>query len=79
MLSNILIIVLAALMPLFCYLFFRKGYEIGARETGRKLPEKQLKKHDANPAHESAEERKKRILLENIENYGTKLPQKKVK
>ena len=79
MLSNILLFILAALQPLFCYLFFRVGYRIGARKEGVKTPEKPQKNHGAKPACESEDDRKKRILLENIENYGTKLPQKKVK
>lgn len=79
MLYNILIIVLAALQPLFCYLFFQAGYRIRAREEGAKSPEKPQKKQGVPSSRESEDDRKKRILLENIENYGTKLPQKKVK
>lgn len=79
MLSNILIIVLAALQPLFCYLFFQAGYQMGRREIGRKSLENPQKKQGVPSSRESEDDRKKRILLENIENYGTKLPQKKVK
>ena len=75
MLYNILIIVLAALQPLFCYLFFQAGYQAGRWKS----PEKPQKKQGVPSSRESEDDRKKRILLENIENYGTKLPQKKVK
>ena len=52
---------------------------MGRREIGRKSPEKPQKKQGVPSSRESEDDRKKRILLENIENYGTKLPQKKVK
>ena len=79
MLYNILIIVLAALQPLFFLFFLQTRNRINAPEDGAQKHPKPQKKQGVPSSRESEDDRKKRILLENIENYGTKLPQKKVK
>lgn len=45
----------------------------------RTAEKKPLKTHSVKPKNESEEERKRRILIENLNNYGTDAAQREVK
>lgn len=80
MLYDILIIILAIIIPVAAIIAFKAGYNIG-RAIRHDEPAKQapLFMPKSPQRRETDEERKQRILLENIENYGTKKPQREVK
>lgn len=78
----IFLIILALMIPIVAFIAFLAGYN-----TGRavRLDEhiKTLPTFSFSPKprqrEETEDERKQRILMENIDNYGTKKPQREVK
>lgn len=78
MLFEIAFVIMLILTPLLAFLGFLKGVEIGARlAQGERIEPKSLvfgkKEEPVTP--ESERERLQRIINQNIENYGTDIPQ----
>lgn len=73
MLSDITILILAVLTPILSVFCFIKGYNIGAKETGKPEIKVETPKQKIKKAKENKEAEKKRkyynTLYENINNY----------
>nr|DAD84143.1 MAG TPA: hypothetical protein [Podoviridae sp. ctoqT5] len=73
MLSNLTILILAVMTPILSVFCFIKGYNIGAKETGKPEIKVETPKQKIERAKENkkAAENRRRLntLLENIENY----------
>lgn len=73
MLSNLTILILAVMTPILSVFCFIKGYNIGAKETGKPEIKVETPKQKIERAKENkkAAENRSRLntLLENIENY----------
>lgn len=73
MLSNLTILILAVMTPFLSVFCFIKGYNIGAKETGKPEIKVETPKQKIERAKENkkAAENRRRLntLLENIENY----------
>jgi hypothetical protein len=87
MLSDYILVLLAVLLPLLvglpvtAFFAYKKGYLAGCRNGSRPLPNLRQQKDGASKGSigENDEERKKRLLLENIDNFYTTKAQKEVK
>jgi uncharacterized membrane protein YebE (DUF533 family) len=79
MLYNIIIIALALTIPLVAYKAFQSGYNTALHvDKGAPIPTA----HPPTKARTQPEtdaQRKARLLQANIDNYGTKKPQREVK
>ena len=88
MLSEFVLVLLAVLLPLVtglpvtAFFAYKKGYLAGLRNGDRKKtgrPKAWVNGMEKEPIGENDEERKKRLLLENIDNFYTTKAQKEVK
>lgn len=83
MLSNLTILILAVMTPILSVFCFIKGYNIGAKETGKPEIKVETPRQKIKKAKENKEAEKKRkyysTLYENVSNYdGTSKGQKEL-
>jgi hypothetical protein len=75
---------MALIVPIFAYIAFKKGYELGVRDWNRTHPDEPKSLPPQKPKKTTSasdnELKKLRTIMENIENYdGTDAHQKEVK
>lgn len=73
------IVAMSFLLPVMCLAFFVAGFNLGRKKDVEKVEIADVFPSLPKAYRETEAERKARLLAQNIENFGTPVPQQEVK